>query len=293
MDTGIANNSSISSGAHGLPAGAHGLPERAVFFPMEGCLQSSDTNTQPQSFLVPHDPDSTSAPLRDFDVPSGENHRPPKSAQTPKKGIYPGDHNNVESFTGPGGVFPGGWKVDNPGPDLAFEQPTPPSNPTSTGLTPSESLNASSAASYSPHLDEARNTDRVERNPNVFSFPSARDSNHQTTSSSNNDGSDVSYSMPTTQSTNSDAFTIPPSWEFVTGNTPLPSGSTPFPTGSTPLPSGMSPPIDGDWSQLLGSVGWSAAGPQQGNMNWESNTGPSPRYEYKAGFMFETESQSK
>ncbi len=286
MDTGVANNASISSGAPGLS-------ERAVFFPGEGSLQSSGPNTQPQTFFVPHDPNSASAPSRDFDVPSGENHRPPKSAQSPKQDIYPGDHNNVESFTGPAGLFPGGWKVGNPGPDVAFEQPTPPSNHTPTGLTPSDSLNTSSATSYSPHQDEARNADHAVRSPNPFSFPSARDPNHQTTSSSNNDSSDVSYSMPTTQSTNSDGFTIPPGWEFGTGNTPLPSGSTPFPTGSTPLPSGMSPSADGDWSQLLGSMSWSAAGPQQGNMNWEYNTGPPPRYGYKAGFLFETESQSK
>jgi len=289
MDTGIANNASIQ-------AGAPGLPERVVFFPGVGSSQSPDPNTQTQSFFVPHDPNSASAPLRAFDVPSGENHRPPKPAQSPERGIYSHDHNNVESFTGPAGLFPGGWKVDNPGPDVAVEQPTPPSNQTSAGLTPSDSLNTSSATSYSPHQDEARNTDRAVRNPNLFSFPSSRqesDSNRQATSSSNNDSSDVSYSMPTTQSTNSDAFTIPPGWEFGTGNTPLPSVSTPFPTGSTPLPSGMSPPADGDWSQLLGSMSWSAAGPQPGNMNWESNTGPSPRYGYKAGFLFDNESQSK
>ncbi len=284
MDTGVANHASISSGA---PI----LSERVVLFPVEASLQSS--STQSQTLFVPHDTSPVPAPLRAFDVLSGENHQPPKPVQSPKQGIHPADVNNVESFKGLGGLFPGGWKIDTPTPDMAVEQPTPPSNHTPTGLTPPDSLNASSATSYSTHQDEARNTDRAGKSPNLFSFPSDQDPNHQTTSSSKNDSSDASYSMPTTHSTHSDAFTIPPGWEFGTGNTPLPSGSTPFPTGSTPLPSGMSPPTDGDWSQLLGSVSWSAAGPQQGNMNWESSTGPSPRYGYKAGFLFESESQSK
>ena len=280
MGGGIANSSSLSSGASGLP-------ERGVFFPGESTT-SFGQDTQSQSLLDPESSPYLFAQLRTFDVPSGEARRPPKPAQEPEHGIYPKNKDNFSNIKGPSGLFPLGWKVDKPGPDMATEEPTPPSNHTPTGLTPSESHNASSATSYSSHQDEARNSitnDQSAKNSNLFSFPYARqspNSTYQTTSTRQDDSSNPSYNMRPNQTSNSDSFTIPPGWDFGTGNTPLP-------TGSTPLPSEMSPPADGNWSQLLGSMSWSAGGPEQGNINWEANSRAAPQYGYKSGFFVNTD----
>lgn len=258
-------------------------------------MQSSDPKMQPHGFFMPHDSESAKSPIRTFDLPCWETRVPPKGPQFPGLNNLSGNHNNVDNFSGPSGLFPGGWKVDNPGPDMAPEQPTPPSIHTPSGLTPSDSLNDSSATSHSSNQDGARNNERATENPNIFSFPSpgqTSNANEQARSSSHDRNSVYLYGMPNTRSSNNDAFTVPPGWDLGTGNTPLaPEGST-FPVGNTPLPSGMSPPADGDWSQLLGSMGWSATGPPQGNMDW-ANAEASSQYGYKYGFLIDTESQGK
>ena len=232
-----------------------------------------------------------------FDVPSGETRRPPGPAQNVTQSVYPQNDGKASHFKGSAGLFPGGWKVDHPGPDMATEQLTPPSNHTPTGLTPSESQNSSSATSYSPHQEEARNTtqnDQTTESPNVFSFPDSRqgvNSIHRTTTSSLDDRSNSSYHMPRTPLSNGESFTIPPGWDFGTGATPMPTGSTPVPSDTTPFPTGLSPPADGDWSQLLGTMGWGASGPETANYNWPEGAGAvtSPKYAYKSGFLYDAE----
>lgn len=250
--------------------GSHETPLQYLFSPLE-----------------PEASKSLYAQMHTFDVPSGESRRPPNSAQSQ-------ENDTVTAFKGPGGLFHGGWKVDSPEAHCAdTEQPTPPSNHTPTGLTPSESHNASSATSYSPRQEEARGTINSNQNAKgsgVFTFPETTlgpNFSHQSTVSSVNDSSNSSFQMPPTPISNGDSFTIPPGWDFGTGNASMPTGTTPF-SGNTPLPSGMSPPTDGDWTQMMNGMSWSAAGPPGGDMSWPTAVGASPAAYYKSGFLYET-----
>ena len=170
--------------------------------------------------------------------------------------------------------------------NIAAERPTPSSNYTPTGLTPSDSQNESSRTSYSPHQDESGKGStghpkgQAGQSPTFYTFPPASEriyTGNQVSAASQDTSSTSSYVLPQLSGNNED-FTIPAGWTLGTGSTPLP-------TGSTPMPSGMSPPADGDWSQLLGgSVSWDNGGPEQGNVNWEADQRPSSGYAYKSGF---------
>lgn len=306
---GAVNGKSPSS------TGAPGLPEPKVFFP--GQSISPNINNPREYLFMPLNEETSSnmyAKMNTFDVPSADTRRPPEpthrsqeaatffevpSADTQRPpqpthrfqeaATFQGTRDNVSTFKGPSGLFPGGWKVDIPASDEAYQAPTPPSNNTPSGLTPAESQNASSATSYSPRQDEGRKSASAEeatQMPHVFSLPTSNTApnlSHQTTNSSGmDDSSSSSYNMPSNQTSISDAFNVPSGWDFSAGNMPLP-------TGNTPLPSGMSPPANGDWSQLLGSMTWSATGTEHGGQNWEGNgnAGASPRYGYKSGFLYE------
>lgn len=198
-------------------------------------------------------------------------------------GVFPGEKKSG-NFRGPPGVFTGGWHIDDtqPGPR---EDPSPPSNPTPSNLTPGESQQDSSATSYSPRLEDDRKTRQFVNSisPTGYgAFPGSQESmyiGHSSSTSNRDDSSNTSFPAPRDQHSNTEAYDFPPSnWDF---------GS-----GTTPLPSGMSPPADGHWSNT--SVpplpAWSShsSTEDKGNVNWKANQRDSPKYGYKSGFLMDT-----
>ena len=270
-----------------------GLPEPGVFFPGEGAKS-------------PTGPYGITAQMRTFEVPSADGRRPPKfshdsePAKLASHGTVPPNWSDtISSSKGLSGFFPGRWAYDKPAPDAPIECRSPPSNHTPSGLTPSESHNTSSQTSFSPHPEEARkgstgpsNDQQPGASPAFFSFPNSRGGvymGNQASTPSQDGSSNASYNIQQKQTSNSEAFQLPPGgWSFGSGNTPMVSGMSPppMPTGTTPLPSGMSTPANGDWSQILGHMAWNnSTGPEQGSIDWKQNQRDEPKYGYKSGFF--------
>ena len=198
-------------------------------------------------------------------------------------GIFPSEKKSG-NFRGPASVFTGNWHVDDtqPGPR---EDPSPPSNTTTTNLTPGESQHDSSATSYSPRLEDDRKTRQLDSSISATAygtFPGSQDSmyiGHSSSTSNVDDSSNTSFPGSREQQSNTEAYDFPPSnWDF---------GS-----GTTPLPSGMSPPADGHWSNssVPPLPAWSShsSTEDKGNVNWKANQRDPPQYGYKSGFLMDT-----
>lgn len=198
-------------------------------------------------------------------------------------GIFTGEKKSG-NFGGPASVFTGDWQIDGTQPD-AREDPSPPSNPTPSNLTPGESQQDSSATSYSPRLEDDRKTRQFDGSTSATAygtFPVTQDSMYMGNSSSTSnrdDSSSTSFPGPRDQHSNTEAYDFPPAnWDFG--------------IGTTPLPSGMSPPTDGHWSNSSGPPlpAWSShpSTEDKGNVNWKANQRDPPQYGYKSGFLMDT-----
>lgn len=202
-------------------------------------------------------------------------------------GISPGEKGSQSgSFRGPAGVFPGGWRAEIPQPGRA-EDPSPPSNPTPSNLTPGESQHASSATSYSPTLEDGRKTHHINNSASTtayITFPNGQDGTYirnSSCTSNRDDSSNGSLPMPKDQNSNNDDYNFAPGgWDFSNG------------TRITPLPASMSPPAAGQWasSNVLPLPVWSnnRSKEDQTNVDWKANRRDPPRYGYKSGFLMDT-----
>ena len=166
----------------------------------------------------------------------------------PTRGQRPETYGNFpdkweERYSGPGGIFPGGFHTDTPGPEMQ-DTASSTSNLTPSGLTPGDSNNNSSATSYSPRQEnDPKTTQSNASGSNAGSFLSRegiflRNSSINTT---RNDSNNNPFSMSNEQNNTSETFDFPTAaWDVGLGNTPLPSGMTPPAmenwSGSGPLP---------------------------------------------------------
>lgn len=195
-------------------------------------------------------------------------------------GIFPGESGNG-GLRGSAGNFSGGWHTHSSAPDTG-EDPSLPSNPTPSNLTPGDSQHASSATSYSPRLEDDSKTHPFDPSASKIAYkpiPSGRDGTYVGNPSSilNRDGSSKdSFSMPNDEKSNSNSHDFQASgWTFGTGNTPLASR--------------IGSPADGQWSNpnVLPLPVWAnnQSTEDDGNINWKANQRDSPQYGYKSGFL--------